>query len=124
MSFVPLLLGEACLGVLAVSLSGAQDKAKVGDEKTKTSPPAWGKPVNGLQAGIRVKPSEPQPRSVMELQVVIRNVGKQKAGFGYELALYFWGAHCTIRIRIWWLRAAGAFWQHDLEAGEEYTIGS
>ena len=62
-----------------------------GAEKPKSVPTAWGKPVNGLQAGIRVKPGAPSANSVLELEIVIRNVAPKNVVFRYEAGLYFWG---------------------------------
>jgi hypothetical protein len=68
MRFLALL---CCLATFAVPASSAGEKT---EGEPKTVPTAWGKPVNGLQAGVRVKLSDPSPGAVLDLQVAIRNI--------------------------------------------------
>jgi hypothetical protein len=51
------------------------------DDPKAPIPTAWGKPVNGLQAGIRVNPS--RHAGALELEVVVRNVGKEVVEFDH-----------------------------------------
>jgi hypothetical protein len=54
-------------------------------------PTAWGKPVDGLQAGIRIRPSDRGPDAARELAIVVRNVGRKESVLYQSLGLYFWG---------------------------------
>jgi hypothetical protein len=78
-----------CLFAMAVTTAGEDKQPRAA---AKTVPTAWGKPVNGLQAGIRIRSSDPGPDAILELSIVIRNVGKKEAVLYQSLALYFWGA--------------------------------
>ncbi len=115
-------------GVVFISILGLAPMN--GAAKSKAPPTAWGKPVNGLQAGIRVKPSDPLPGSILELQVVIRNVGPEKAAFGYELALYFWGEEddgvivARPAFAYGGFAPPGALGVPALAPGQEHTVGS
>ena len=87
MRTVPVL--SVVLGLLAAAGTAAgEDKPPAAAPKVAAT--AWGKPVSGLQAGIRVRSSGPGP-AVLELVVVIRNVGQQEALLYEPLGLYFWG---------------------------------
>jgi hypothetical protein len=119
------------LAALAVPVPSAREKtAGKPEAKPKAVPTAWGKPANGLQAGIRLKPSDPLPGSIMEIQIVIRNVGKKKVVFHYSPALYFWGESDDGVVVARSAFAYGGYWSPggyvapDLAPGKEYTIAS
>ncbi len=78
----------ALVVVLGSTLTAGTLRAGDKDPEIAT---AWGKPVEGMQAGIRVKPGKPPGDTVVELQVVVRNVGKKKLEFRHTFAMYFWG---------------------------------
>lgn len=72
----------AALAPLPVTLAADPPKFTSGS-------PAWGKPVDGLQAGIRVKSDGPRtPTAAAELEVVIRNIGDEVVEFTH-LSLTF-----------------------------------
>jgi hypothetical protein len=54
---------------------------RAADDPKTPIPTAWGKPVNGLQAGIRVNPN--RHIGVLDLEVVVRNVGKEVIEFDH-----------------------------------------
>jgi hypothetical protein len=96
------------LCTVAVTTAGEDQQLRAA---SKAVPTAWGKPVNGLQAGIRIRSSDPGPDAILELSIVIRNVGQKEAELYQSLALYFWGGErrrgrCrATRIRLRRLRA-------------------
>ena len=51
------------------------------DKPKAPIPTVWGKPVRGLQAGIRANPDEHVSTAVMVLEVVVRNVSKEVIEF-------------------------------------------
>jgi hypothetical protein len=53
-------------------------------------PTAWGKPANGVQAGLRLNPNVPYPGATAVLEVVVRNVGNKPVEFTH-LQLEFAG---------------------------------
>jgi hypothetical protein len=125
MQFIRLVCYLAVLAVLAMTPAGE------GAEKPKAVPTSWGKPVNGLQAGIRVKPGDPSAGAVLDLQVVIRNIGPKKVAFAHEVApASFWGANEKGVVSIRAAYAYGGFalpgvrYHRKLLPGEEYSFGT
>src|SRR6201999_2253121 len=71
-----------------VSVLWTTPAVRASDDPKAPIPTAWGKPVKGLQAGIRVNPNG--RAGAMDLDVVVRNVGKEAIEFDH-LQLAFGG---------------------------------
>ena len=91
---------------------------------------AWGRPIDGLQAGIRIRSNEPTGDAVLELQVVIRNVARTKRTFRYSPALYFWGEDQDGVVSVRTHHVYGGYWAPgaavlpSLKPNEDYSIGT
>jgi len=83
-----------CAGLICwpVLVLWAAPVPRAADAPQAPIPTAWGKPVNGLQAGIRVNPKERIPSAVVVLEVVVRNVSKEVIEFDH-LQLGLKGEH-------------------------------
>lgn len=101
-------MNHTCLGLLTASIpllmSPLLAAADIPRKEAKPDPKpstAWGKPTGGLQAGIREWTSGKNPgpgglemgrdaRAQVELEILIRNVGKAPIMFEYR-PMVFWG---------------------------------
>jgi hypothetical protein len=126
MRTVPVLSAAACW-LVAITVTVGQDRQP--PVKPKEAPTAWGKPIDGLQAGLRVKPTDPFPGSIVDLQVVVRNVGQKRANFRYEPALYFRGEDdsgvivARSAFAYGGFAARGLYLEPELAPGDEYAVG-
>jgi RNA polymerase sigma factor (sigma-70 family) len=86
---VLLILGFVATGATIYtsrSAAGQDDKKAAKQEKDKEAFTAWGKEINGLQAGLGFRPGEKRAYRTGEtvwLVVRVRNVGKKEVKFSY-----------------------------------------
>src|SRR5262249_28832542 len=91
----------------------------------KKEVPTWGKPVKGLQAGIRVNPNG--HTGALDLEVVVRNVGKEVIEFDH-LQLAFGGENSEGTVTAKGVEVYGSFtpkgsrFKAKLAPGESHTI--
>lgn len=89
--FTAVMVAFAVLAVVwGASRAAAQDRSKSDAAGAIT---AWGKPINGLQAGIRC-PKDKQilpPGQEVVLEIVVRNVSDRDIKFVHLPPTQFWG---------------------------------
>ena len=118
-----------CAGLICwpVLVLWAAPVPRAADAPQAPIPTAWGKPVNGLQAGIRVNPKERIPSAVVVLEVVVRNVSKEVIEFDH-LQLGFGGEHSEGTVTAKGVEVYGSFtpkgtrFKAKLAPGESHTI--
>jgi hypothetical protein len=98
---------------------------RAADDPKAPIPTAWGKPVNGLQAGIRVSPKG--HTGSLDLEVVVRNIGKKVIEFDH-LQLAFGGENSEGTVTAKGVEVYGSFtpkgtrFQAKLAPGESHRI--
>jgi hypothetical protein len=98
---------ERLICCLALVLWGAP-AAPAADDPQTPIPTAWGKPVKGLQAGIRANPKENIPQAVVALELVVRNVSKEVIEFDH-LQLGIKGEHSEGTVTATCVEVYGSF---------------
>lgn len=120
----PFAIG-VCLVALAAPTAGERHQHRATPEAVPT---AWGKPVGGLRAGIRLASGGRGPGAVLRLSIVVRNVGRSEAVLYQSSALYFWGESDGGVVAARPAFAYGGFAQPDgyflstLAPGKEYDL--
>lgn len=97
---------HAGLLICLVSVLGAAPVVRAADDPKAPIPTAWGKPVKGLQAGIRVHPNG--HTGAVEVDVVVRNVGNGVIEFDH-LQLGFGGENSEGTVTATGVEVYGSF---------------
>jgi hypothetical protein len=110
-----------------VLLLGSAPFVPAANDPKAPVPTAWGKPVKGLQAGIRIDPDG--RHGARELDVVVRNVGKEAVEFDHP-QLGFGGENSEGTVTAKGVEVGGGFfpigtrYKAKLAPGETYRISS
>jgi hypothetical protein len=111
--------------VLVAALAAGADDHPVPDPAGGVT--AWGKPMKGLQAGLRcpktkqiVTPKDEQ----VDLEVVVRNVSDKAVTFKYLPGVHYWGTskESTVEVTGRYLGNGRAFTAH-IQPGKEMLLG-
>jgi hypothetical protein len=89
---------------------------------------AWGKPVNGLQAGLRCPKGKqrigPKQDDWVDLEIVIRNVSEDPIRFRYLPGVQHIGnnTHGTVEVNAMY-SGNGRFYTTNIQPGDEMLLG-
>jgi hypothetical protein len=100
----------------------AAPAARAADDQQAPIPTAWGKPVKGLQAGIRVNPKEGIPQALVVVEVVVRNVSKEVIEFDH-LQLGLKGEHSEGTVTATCVEVYGSFTPKGTRFGAKLAPG-
>jgi hypothetical protein len=112
---------------LVLALGAALPGRAAGDPPAPTT--AWGKPVEGVQAGIRVGPDGNTGARALDLEVVVRNVGRGAVELDH-LQLAFGGNHADGTVTLRGVEVYGSYLpkgyriKATLAAGETHRVAS